>query len=259
MADENIPNAGPAPPSSGNRPDVASSAMGWRRPRDTSARMIFGGIIMLLGVLWTLDNLGLADSGAVLRWWPLLLVMAGVWRLAGVGGMPRQVSGAVLTLIGLLLLADTLNLFDVDVWDVWPVVLILIGFGLVTRRWSPGPRVGAVPGGDPGDHIEAFAFWSGVDRKPTSRGFRGGDVTAVMGGAEIDLRSAEPVAEGAVLDLFVWMGGVEVHVPKDWRVVNEGTAIMGAFEDTREAPPLDAVKTLRLRGFVLMGGVEVKN
>lgn len=224
-----------------------------------TGRMVFGVVIMVLGILWTLDNLGVVDSGQVLRWWPIVLVLVGVWRLAGVGSVPRRVSGFVFTLVGLLLLADRLDYFDFDLWDLWPLALIAIGFGLVTRHWWARNEAAAEPGADPSDAIEAFAFWSGIDRKPSSQAFRGGDVTAVMGGVDLDLRSSTPVAGGAVLELFVWMGGVEVFVPKDWRVVNEGTAIMGAFEDTREAPPADATKTLRLRGFVLMGGVEVKN
>lgn len=232
----------------------------YAKPGQFTGRMIFGTIVMVLGVLWTLDNLGIVDSGQILRWWPAVLVLVGIWRLVGVGGVPQRVSGAVFALVGTLLLLDRLDYFDFDLWDLWPIALIVIGFGLVTRHWWAGNATPAIdPGTDPSDRIEAFAFWSGVDRKPTSRAFRGGDITAVMGGADVDLRSASPVEGGAVLDLFVWMGGVEVFVPKDWRVVNEGTAIMGAFEDTREAPPQDTVKTLRLRGFVLMGGVEIKN
>ena len=252
MAEQNLPVPGESP---------GGKFTGVNAPGGKfTGRVVFGTVVMVLGILWTLQNLGfIADAGAILRWWPIVLVLAGLWRLFGVGGMPRRVSGALFTLVGLLLLADRLDYFDFDLWDLWPLALIAIGFGLVTRHWWARGDGAAVPGNDPDDQIEAFAFWSGVDRKPSSAAFRGGDITAVMGGVDIDLRSATPVAGGAVLDLFVWMGGVELFVPKDWRVVNEGTAIMGAFEDGRQAPRQDATKTLRLRGFVLMGGVEIKN
>jgi len=232
----------------------------YARPGRLTGRVVFGSIVMVLGVMWTLDNLGLVNSGQILRWWPAVLVIAGLWRLLGVGGVPRRVSGAVLTLVGTLLLADRLRLFDFDLWDLWPLALIVIGFGLVTRHWwARDGGAAAPPGDDSGDAIEAFALWSGVDRKPSSQMFRGGDITAIMGGVVVDLRSSTPVEGGAVLELFLWMAGVEIYLPKDWRVINEGTAIMGGFEDSREAPPADATKTLRVRGFVLMGGVEIKN
>ena len=131
---------------------------------------------------------------------------------------------------------------------------------------------------DGGESLSVFAFWSGHDRKITSRAFVGGDVTAVMGGAELDLRGATLVKTTgpAVIDLFVMMGGVDLFVPPEWDVVLEATAIMGAIEDKRRGAPLSretaetaqtgeaegavsARPKLILRGLVLMGGIELKS
>ena len=38
-----------------------------------TGRLLFGLVMVSLGTLWTLDNLGIADAGQVLRWWPALL------------------------------------------------------------------------------------------------------------------------------------------------------------------------------------------
>jgi hypothetical protein len=115
------------------------------------------------------------------------------------------------------------------------------------------------PNGDPTTTMNSFAFWSQIGRRPVSQEFRGGDASAVMGGVRLDLRNAKPVPEGAVVDLFVWWGGVEVRVPENWKIVNETNVVMGGIEDKTKSPPTDARDLLILRGLVVMGGIELKN
>jgi hypothetical protein len=134
-------------------------------------------------------------------------------------------------------------------------MLIAIGITIIMRANAPG----RVVGDDPTDRISTFALWSLVGRKVLSQRFTGGDVSALMAGAQIDLRGAEPVEGGAVLDLFVWWGGVDIIVPPDWKIINEATAIMGGIEDRTKTPPPDARHTLILRGAIIMGGVEIKH
>jgi predicted membrane protein len=80
-----------------------------------------------------------------------------------------------------------------------------------------------------------------------------------MGGVRLDLRSAKPVPGGAVLDLSVVWGSVEIFVPPTWLVVNEASVMLGGIhEETRHAAT-GSSDTLILRGAVVMGGVEIKN
>jgi hypothetical protein len=100
---------------------------------------------------------------------------------------------------------------------------------------------------------------SGVSRGSNAAEFRGADLTAIMGGCEIDLRQAS-VAPGqeAVVDVFAFWGGIEMRVPEDWTVVSRVTPLMGGIEDqTRPSPT--ASKRLQVRGFAIMGGISIKN
>ena len=63
----------------------------------------------------------------------------------------------------------------------------------------------------------------GVKKASSSPDFEGGDITAIMGGAEIDLRQASIRGGPAVLDTFAMMGGIEIRVPDDWTVDLQGT------------------------------------
>jgi hypothetical protein len=54
--------------------------------------LVFGLILIALGALWTLSNLGRLDLVQTLRtWWPLSLVLWGVLELAG--ALLRRQSG----------------------------------------------------------------------------------------------------------------------------------------------------------------------
>jgi predicted membrane protein len=222
-----------------------------------SSRLVLGIIVIALGTLWTLDNLDLIRSGPILRWWPVLLVGLGVAKLFGISAQRNVAAGTVFILVGSWLLAGGLGLHWVDFSLLWPMVLVVIGINLVVRSYR-AQSIGG-PTDDVSARLGTFAFWSGVDRKVSSQEFRGGDITAVMGGAKIDFSRAKPVAGGAVIDLFVWWGGIELRVPEDWKIVLEGTVLMGGVEDKSKAPPPDSPNILILRGVVLMGGIEIKN
>jgi hypothetical protein len=247
-------------------------------------RLWFGLVLLVLGVLWTLDNMRFVDAGEILDWWPLVLVALGVTKLVGWGGRVRPFAGAIWILLGGLLLAHNLRYLPVGFDELWPLGLVLLGLSILWRSLR-GPGAGnriAGAGADTAragssvtsdatrfsganagvvdtETFSAIAVWAGVARRPTSQTFRGGDFTAVMGGGEIDLRGAKPVAGGCVLDLFLIMGGVEIRVPESWTVVNELSAFMGGIDDSRKAVSADGSDVLVLKGLAVMGGVEIKN
>lgn len=225
-----------------------------------TGRLVFGLVIVVLGILFTLDNLGLVDSGEALRYWPVVLVLFGLTRLLGIGARRHLAMGVIFTLLGSWLLVHEFGLTSWEPWDFWPVFLVVLGFSMV--RGSLARQARSTPGGgeESSDTINAFALWSGVGRKITSQQFRGGEVTAIMGGHEIDLRGARLAGDSAEIDLFVWWGGVDLRIPEDWKVTLNGVVIMGGMDDQTKAPPPGTPRpNLILKGLVLMGGVELKN
>jgi hypothetical protein len=85
-------------------------------------------------------------------------------------------------------------------------------------------------------------------------------VLAVLGGAELDFRDAVLPGNEIVLRATTVLGGLEITVPPEMRVVDSGTAILGGREivgDSAEASSPDA-PVLRIEGTCVLGGVEVK-
>ena len=222
-----------------------------------SGRLILGTVVIALGALWTLDNLGYLDSEEIVRWWPTVLIAVGVGKLFGFLTPRNTAAGTILVVVGAWLLAGGLGVGWVDLSLLWPLILVAVGIHLVLRSYRAQSSDGASD--DLTARLSTFAIWSAIDRKVSSQVFRGGDVTAVMGSVKIDFSQAKPVPEGAVIDLFVWWGGVELKVPEDWKVVFENVVMMGGVDDKAKNPPPETPHVLILRGVVIMGGVEIKN
>ena len=222
-----------------------------------TGRLILGLVVTCLGVIFLLDQLHLAQARQLLRFLPAFPLLLGLMMLTGVGFRRHVAGGILLSTISAFLLLRALGWLSVHLWMLWPVAMIAVGGWLV---------VAAIRGPASKDRleksastIEAFALWSGSSRKVVSEDFRGGEVTAIMGGHEIDLRPARMASGTAVIDLFVWWGGVEIRVPEDWKVTNEALPIMGGVEDKTRAPEGEVRGHLLLKGPIIMGGVEVKN
>jgi len=221
-------------------------------------QIVLGLLIVAFGLALTADNLGYADAGDILRYWPLLLVAFGLARLLGTTCASSRISGAIMVLIGVWLSAEELFGFELELRRWWPLFLVAIG-GLILYRAMRG---GASPNGpEPYTTTDGtfseVAVWSGKVRRIASSAFRRADLTAIMGGVEVDLRSASTGGQEAVIDVFAWWGGIEITVPPDWAVSNQVVAFMGGAED-KSTGTQDARNRLVVRGFVVMAGIEIK-
>lgn len=227
-----------------------------RRPSATP-QLVFGLLIITAGVLLTLGNLDVLDPWEFLRWWPVGIIAIGLAKLwQSRDGRGGEIAGTIFTLGGAWLLLHTLDVVrSIDVEDAWPVLLVILGGAIVWRgirgRPQPAPN-------DSASTITAVAILGAVNRGSNSRTFRGGELTAIMGGCEIDLRRAAIDGE-AIFDVFAMWGGIDLRVPEDWVVESRVTPLMGGVDDKTRPPQGAGTHRLILRGFAIMGGVEVKN
>ena len=231
-----------------------------RSSNDASIRftpqLVVGLIVIAVGVLMTLDNLQIIDASQYLRFWPAALIVLGlvkVWHSSeGRGG---GFGGLLFIIIGVGLLLEQTTLVRISFWDMWPALLVAFGVFLVWKgASSPGRRTAYASN----DLVSAMAVLGAVSRGNNSAAFRGGELTAVMGGCELDLRHAAIDGE-AVIDVFALWGGIEIKVPQDWTVASHVTPILGGVDDQTRPPQNASRHRLVLRGFIVMAGVEIKN
>ena len=269
-----------------------------RRACYSPGRHLFSGILFVtLGVIFLLGNMGVVDVNQILRFWPVILIAMGAYRLIESGDNYGESSGIFWIVVGSFFLLGTMGILRVAFHNFWPVILIGLGSLMLWRSmlsknrgrpwgtWnfgetdigsgttsSSGPAPGAPPSGGgaafaagetsgtSNSHFSATAILGGFDRKVNSQDFRGGNVTAFMGGGKIDLRRASiTLPHEPVIQVFAMFGGIEIRVPDDWTVISEVESILGGFDDKKHEPPKIETKRLIVRGQVIMGGIEIRD
>ncbi len=226
--------------------------------------MITGGILVLVGIAFLLDHLGIISIGNPFRFWPSLIVLVGLLNFMS----HRRAWGGLLMFAGVILQLNELGITHFGWAQLWPMLLIALGFfvlwGSLERRNKPGSPSSISTDGDPRTTLNEAVVFGGLERRMTSQDFQGGDVTAIFGGVELDLTEANMDAKEATLAITAIFGGVEIRVPPNWQVAFRGAPIFGGIEDkTRTArvedPANSNLKVLNITGAVIFGGLEIKN
>ncbi|MCC2307519.1 LiaF transmembrane domain-containing protein [Cellulomonas chengniuliangii] len=219
-----------------------------RRP---AAQALIGILIVAVGVIALLNQLDVIDVALgelIATWWPVVVIAIGA---AGLVTTPRAwpaplaVAGA-----GCVLLAGRLGVVDGGVWPlIWPTVVIVVGLSFLARAASAG---------DDERTVTASAIWWGAQRRPLTQDFRGAQLSALMGGVDLDLRQAQIVGSADIRAFVMW-GGVDVKVPPSWRVEITGLPLLGGWDNRTKTPTDPLAPVLRVRVIALMGGVDVKS
>jgi predicted membrane protein len=223
--------------------------------RPIAPQLVMGLLIVVVGMLFTLENVGVIDAHEYLRYWPVGLIAVGMLKLWQ-GSGSAVFGGFIFVLAGVWLLLQAMGIVTVSLWNLWPMLLVFAGASMVWRGMYGGTVERATA--DAYSTVSAMAVLAGVNRGNTSKTFRGGDLTAVFGGCQIDLRQAAIEGE-AVIDVFAMWGGIEIKVPENWNVSGRVTPILGGYEDKTRNVPDGTNQRLLVRGLVIMGGVEIKN
>lgn len=210
---------------------------------------IFLIIIGLGFLLQQLDVFGFEDLLSM--WWPVILIIIGIIQLIS---NPRSasLSGMIFILLGAIFLGNQfveVNLFTY----LWPLFLILIGFIFVFSRKTQEKITHSK------NSIQNFSLFAGSNIRSNSQNFEGGEVTAIFGGAEIDLRHISIVNE-AHLELTCIFGRVTIFVPENIKTEASGMPIFGGWENKTKASTYDQDSpVLYINCSPIFGGVEIKD
>lgn len=217
------------------------------------SRILTGILILIVGVGALLDALNIIPFwGYVGTWWPLALVAAGLLVL--LNDRSQYITAIALLLIGTVLQLNNLNVIDVDLWSViWPVLIIAVGLSILVKRTGHPKNV------KEHDNDEVSAIFAGNETINKSQNYLGGKATAIFGGVSIDLRDAK-ITKEATLDVFAVCGGIELKVPREWKVKHKVVPILGGVESKAHGDKItDKSPVLYITGTVALGGVEVKS
>lgn len=239
--------------------------MNMKNPRLPAAagavRLVFGILVIVAGLLFTLDNFGIVSARFLLRLWPAALIAIGLTKALQRKGYWNGFWGWVLSFAGLFLLLDNLHVLRFPIWKLTPLVLVALGIRLVQKaggRTFPDRTIESRTAAT----LDETAIFGGWDRAVTTSEFLGGEINAVFGGFALDLTNCRMPDDQATVTVFIAFGGGDIRVPRDWAVDVKAFAIFGGTDDKSEHPALDGdvpPKKLVIDGFVVFGGLDIKN
>ncbi|MBW8685153.1 LiaF transmembrane domain-containing protein [Chitinophaga rhizophila] len=249
-----------------------------------------GLIFLLIGLFLFLRTMDL-DLPVWAVSWQMLLIVIGliIWTVS----LFRNWGGLIVTLVGAVFFAKQYMVVDYNVTRfLWPTVFVIIGLALIFRRRqevsSKNNDIAGKTSDDSSNYsssesgsltkekyvvpptelssedvINSTVIFSGEERVVVSKNFRGGNVTAIFGGAEYNLIQAD-FKDRIELEVTCIFGGVEITLPTNWDVrVEMDTIILGGVSDKRPVELLanagNSDKILVIKGTCILGGIEIKS
>ncbi len=253
----------------------------WHRWEESHKRgKVMGGLLVVAaGSLFLAKELGAAIPQWIFTWKMFLialgLVVAVKHKFRGFGWLALMLIG------GAFLLGDVMPTLAIKPL-IWPIAIILFGLFLIFKprrhrqwrrhwgKWEDGDkqayynRFSCVREGESihEDTIDSTSVMGGVKKNVLSKNFKGGEVTNIFGGAEINLSQAD--FEGTVtLEVTNIFGGTKLIVPSNWEISTEQTtSVLGSIEDKRPVQPKTSsasAKILVLKGTTIFGGIDIRS
>ncbi len=221
------------------------------------SRIILGVLLVALCTLFLLDNYNIISFSFPFQIfdWRNILIIIGVFLLSSARFEP----GIILISIGLI------GHFP----QFWPILLVILGLSIIFKpKFNKGkshnqPFFNA-------DHtklnvnefIDDKSIFGGGQKFIKSESFKGGKITAIFGGSEIDLFDSK-LADGInYLEIVCIFGGCTLHIPKEWNVEFDVIPIFGGYSDSRRKIPnlvYNPNSKIIIKGTCVFGGFEIKD
>lgn len=233
-------------------------------------KIFFGLLVIAVGVLLIAFNQGYIsdDYKHIFLSWQMLLIAIGLINLGSRDGL---VSGLILIGVGgFFLLPEFSEEYQNIVRQFWPILLIVLGIMIIFKKkripsknhkWQKWDHQHNSDDAKFDDGIiDETNIFSGNKRNFSSGEFKGGRISNVFGGSEIDLTQATLAQGESYLDIECVFGGISLIVPSDWDVSIRVKTVMGGFVDKRRnVRSTDSSRKLIIRGKAIFGGGEIKN
>lgn len=242
----------------------------WRKWERSHRRgRVFGGFILVgIGVLFLMKEMGVEIPHWIFTWKMLLIVLG---LFIGVKHAFRHVGWIVLVTIGSAFLIEDLYPGIKISFIIIPALIIFAGLFMIFRPkrkcrehrykkwhqyqdWKRNTATGSSE-----DYIDSTSVFGSVKKNIISKDFKGGDVSAFFGSAEVNLSQAD-INGKVVLELSQAFGGTRLIVPPHWEIQSELVSVFGGIADKRPVHKevhADASKILVLKGTCFFGGIEI--
>ncbi|MGV3508473.1 MAG: LiaF transmembrane domain-containing protein [Sphingobacteriaceae bacterium] len=255
----------------------------YKNRRPGTGKKWVGIALLIFGAILLSQSLGVFVPDWVLSW-PMFLIALGIFT--GRRHQFRNPSSYILIIIGaIFLIEEIMPWADFDDF-AWPIAIIGLGLYLIIGKkkitnwgkeqadkfaddltWDKRVNEDNEPIVPPisnsqDDYLDIVSIFGGVKKNIVSKNFQGGEIVAIMGGAEIILTQADITSLRAELEITQVFGGTKLIVPPHWKVTSDLVAIFGGIEDKRPLMATHAIaeeKHLVIKGTSIFGGIDIKS
>jgi len=233
-------------------------------------KAVLGIGLVIVGALIFLDNIFLIDFNIprIIFSFPAILIFVGILILLQGN---NRVLGSILLVLGVFLIIP--RIFPWIYYDkqiIFSVLIIAFGLYIIFRKrnsrynccFNNQSETESGYNKYDTDRLNDISIFGGGQKIITSKNFKGGNVTAIFGGSEIDLTNCRLADTSVMIDVLAIFGGATLIVPGEWNVVMDVFPLFGGFSNKiRRAPEtkVDMEKTLIIKGLVIFGGGEIKS
>ncbi len=228
----------------------------------TDKRVMLGGVLVVIGALLLLGSMNILDVSIsrIIFSWSFIMTIIGLFILFNTN---KKLLGGIFTGIGIFFLIERIfPQVHYHAGIIFPVILIALGVYIIMNHRKKGVEDTEKYGLFKKDFLDDVSIFGGGSKIVASDNFRGGNITSVFGGSEINLTGCKLADGDQIIDVLLIFGGTTIVVPRDWNVVVNVTSILGGFSDKSIRDPgviPDQSRTLYVKGLAMFGGGEVKN
>lgn len=224
-----------------------------------SSNIIWGVILVLLGVVLALNALDITDISLFFDgWWTLFIIVP---CLVGLTNGHDRTGNLIGLFVGVFLLLCCQGILSFDLlWRLAvPAIIIIIGLKMILGN-SFGKKSGEILKKMEQEGKELYAacgIFAGQDIQFNGEEFHGAELTAVFGGVKCDLRGAT-IENDCVINASAIFGGVDIIVPENVKVKIRSTSLFGGVSDKRKIQSGNYTTTIYVNGTGMFGGVEIR-
>lgn len=223
------------------------------------SRILWGVVLVALGVIYGLKALGIADINLFFNgWWTLFIIVPSVISLFT---ERDKTASAICLLAGVLLLLASWNVITYEIlWKlIVPIAIVIIGLLLIFHRsFDRSSRLAVHNAENVNGEVPSYtATFSGEEINFNNQIFNGATLTAVFGGVDLDLTNAT-VQQDVVIDAAAIFGGIDIKLPSYVNVKTSSTSVFGGISDKKHQNSPNNTVTVFVRGTSIFGGVDIK-
>lgn len=251
-----------------------------------SGKVLVASLFIISGILLFARNVGWMSYEIfdIVVSWHTLLIILGIYTMTH----RHYISGLILTLVGAYFLIGGLSwLPENSQTFVWPVALIVAGILFFVKarhreRWTKDHIHGHYHDWAKGrgrhmhmnmgmnnqeqqcesedGYLRSDNSFGGVRHVVLDELFKGASIRTSCGGTAIDLRHTHIAPGETYIDIECNLGGIELYIPSDWKVITKCNAFFGGCEDKRwQSANINQECILVIRGKISFGGLEIKD